>query len=330
MKNEKKKKPSRRTVILILMVFFACSTLFSFYKIITINKDYTESEKSYDDLLQYVEMPSASLNEGAATGTDFETDSMTDEYIPPATNPVDDETDTSAPPESETDPGTDTDIGTETESDTAETEKKPEDTKKPDETKKPSKPKKPVFPKVDFDALSSINKDVKAWIYIEGTNINYPIVQGEDNDHYLHYTFTGEENRVGSIFMDYRCPDDFSGRNTVIYGHRLSNKTMFTALKNYKKQWYYNTYPNYVIVTPDKNYVVKIFAGYVATVKDEAWTVDFASDDEFAAWLKNTKAKSLFKSNVTPKSTDRIVTLSTCTYEFDNARFVLFGVLTEQ
>ncbi len=314
----KNKKTDKRTFIIsLLLVFFSCTTVFSLYKVITINKEYSDSKRSYDDLLEYVIMPSTSLYDGAA-GTDQETDSMTDEYIPPATNPVTDETEVSIPVESDTeDLNTDTETAAVTESDKAETTEK-------------NNSQNPVFPVVDFDALSDINEDIIAWIYIEGTNINYPIVQGEDNDYYLHYTFTGEENRVGSIFMDYRCENDFTGRNSVIYGHRLSDKTMFTALKNYKKQWYYNTYPNYIIVTPEKNYLVKIFSGYVATVKDEAWQVNFDSDEEFEVWLKNTKAKSLFKSNVTPKATDHIITLSTCTYEFDNARFVLFGVLTEQ
>lgn len=314
----KNKKTDKRTFIIsLLLVFFSCTTVFSLYKVITINKEYSNSKRSYNDLLEYVIMPSTSLYDGA-TGTDQETDSMTDEYIPPATNPVTDETEVSIPVESDTeDLNTDTETAAVTESDKAETTEK-------------NNSQNPVFPVVDFDSLSDINEDVIAWIYVEGTNINYPIVQGEDNDYYLHYTFTGEENRVGSIFMDYRCENDFTGRNSVIYGHRLSDKTMFTALKNYKKQWYYNTYPNYVIVTPEKNYLVKIFSGYVATVKDEAWQVNFDSDEEFEVWLKNTKAKSLFKSNVTPKATDHIITLSTCTYEFDNARFVLFGVLTEQ
>ncbi len=310
----KKKNNTQSIIYIFLILLFICTGAYSAYMLFTLQAEYNESKAAYDDLLQYVQMPSEDADDSDDNGTDNTDDLYYDDTADTETEStyISDVTDYVTSDGAVTD--TDANVTGEPETTTA---------------KKPtvSKPKLPI---VDFDALSAINSDVTGWIYVEGTNINYPIVQGEDNSHYLHYTFSGQENRVGSIFMDYRCQADFSDRNTVIYGHRLSDKTMFTALKNYKKQSYYDAHPYYVIVTPEKKYVVEIFSGYVASVDDEAWQLNFSSDDEFSEWLADTKAKSKFKSKVTPTVNDLVVTLSTCTYEFDNARYVLFGILREE
>lgn len=312
---ENKKKNTRSILYIFLCCVFFGTATYSAYMLFTLWAEYNESKEAYDDLLQYVQMPSeddgAVTDEGTVTDGADDTDDL---YYDDITDTATESVDTAGVTGEVTSDGV-TDTTAEPETTTSE--------------KKPTA-NKPKFPIVNFDALSAINSDVTGWIYVEGTNINYPIVQGEDNSHYLHYTFNGEENRVGSIFMDYRCRDDFSDRNTVIYGHRLSDKTMFTALKNYKKQSYYDAHPYYVIVTPEKKYVVEIFSGYVAAVDDEAWRLNFSSDEEFSDWLAETKSKSKFKSKVTPTAEDHVVTLSTCTYEFDNARYVLFGVLREE
>ena len=142
------------------------------------------------------------------------------------------------------------------------------------------------WPAVDFAALAEINPDIVAWIYIEGTEINYPVVQGADNQYYLKHLFNGKWNSSGCIFLD--------SRNT-----------------------------------PDQNFRVEIFAGYVASVKDNAWDIAMESDMKFETWLEETKERSCFESEITPAVTDRVITLSTCSYEFDNARFVLAGRITE-
>ena len=85
---------------------------------------------------------------------------------------------------------------------------------------------------VDFDALARINPDVKAWIYIKGTGINYPIVQTTDNTSYLHRTFEGKDSFIGAIFLDAGCEADFSSENSIVYGHNL-NGQMFGMLKKH-------------------------------------------------------------------------------------------------
>lgn len=89
---------------------------------------------------------------------------------------------------------------------------------------------------IDFEELQKINPDIVAWIRIEGLGIDYPVVQGEDNEHYLHYTFRGEANVAGSIFLDYRNKADFSDPKIILYGHNMKNGTMFGSLKKYQDE----------------------------------------------------------------------------------------------
>ena len=187
-----------------------------------------------------------------------------------------------------------------------------------------------VWPVVDFDNLLAINPDVAAWICIEGTNINYPVVQGDDNSYYLNRLLDGTSNGAGTIFLDYRNEKDLSGRNTVLYGHNMKNATMFHQVTNYKEQSFYETHPVCLIMTPTGNYKLEFFAGYVTDMNSQAWKMEFESDEEYDQWLNDAISKSLFTSTVKPTAQDRVVTLSTCTYEYNDARFVLVGILKPQ
>ncbi len=186
------------------------------------------------------------------------------------------------------------------------------------------------WPVVDFEALQAINPEIVAWIYIEGTDIHYPVVHGSDNSRYLTRLFDGSPNGAGSIFMDYRNSGDLTDRNTVFYGHNMQNGSMFAQITNYREQDFYDRHPTALILTPEGNYKLEFFAGYVTHVTTQAWKLEFGSDEEFAAWLEEAKEVSSFQSPVTPTELDRIVTLSTCTYEYNDARYVLLGVLRSQ
>ena len=183
-----------------------------------------------------------------------------------------------------------------------------------------------VWPVVDFDALREVNSDIVAWLYLEGTKINYPVVQGTDNNYYLQHMFEGSWNGAGCIFLDSRNEGDFSDRHSIIYGHHMKNGTMFSGLDDYKKQEFYDSHPTILLMTPDQNYKIELFAGYVASVEDNAWELGFTLP-EYERWLSMTKEKSCFSSQVEPSKIDQVVTLSTCSYEFDNARFVVVGIL---
>lgn len=185
----------------------------------------------------------------------------------------------------------------------------------------------PALPQVDFYALRAINPDVVGWLVIDGTNINYPLVQGNDNQYYLRHLFTGEYNASGCIFLDSRNTRDFADRHSILYGHHMDNGTMFNGLMNYKEQDFYDAHPTALLLTPAGNYEIEFFSGYVANVRANAWQVEFGSEKGFGEWLQDVKANSIFQSEVVPSSADKVLTLSTCSYEFENARFVLHGVL---
>lgn len=181
------------------------------------------------------------------------------------------------------------------------------------------------WPEVDFASLREINPDIVGWLYIEGTQINYPVVQGEDNQYYLKHLFSGEWNNSGCIFLDCRNAADFSDSHSIIYGHHMKNGAMFCDLDHYKQQEFYDAHPYALLVTPEVNYQIEFFAGYVASVADSAWELGFSTDAEFEDWLDLARERSCFTSDIVPAATDRILTLSTCSYEFENARFVLLG-----
>ena len=187
-------------------------------------------------------------------------------------------------------------------------------------------PKQPV---IAFDAIKQVNPDCVAWIRIEDTEINYPVLQGNDNSYYLRRLIDGTWNICGSIFLDYRVNADMTDRHTVIYGHNMRNSGMFTDLMKYKKQDFYDSHSVGYLFTPLGNFRAEFFAGYVAAADSNAWQTEFESDAEFEAWVQNAVEKSTFKSGITPSANDRILTLSTCSYEFSNARYVLLGILRE-
>ena len=171
--------------------------------------------------------------------------------------------------------------------------------------------------------MQEFNKDIIGWIYIEDTSINYPVVQAKDNNYYLYRLTNGEYNNCGTIFMDYRNDFDMTNRNTIIYGHNMKNGSMFAPLVNYRKQDFYDTHKNIYYCTPEKNYKIELFAGL--TVDDDSEIYNLVNLDENR--INNLKNKSDFKSNVTVTDDDKIITLSTCAYEYQNARYVVMGVL---
>jgi sortase B len=176
--------------------------------------------------------------------------------------------------------------------------------------------------KVDFDAMHAVNQDIQAWLYNPDSKINYPVVQSTDNDYYLHRMLNGEYNANGTLFMDYAAAPDFTSRNTLIYGHNMRSGYMFGELGNYKKQDYYDAHPFMYLLTPTQDYRLELIAGAVVEEDDELYAGELTD-----AILSRLISSSRFTSSYTVSDTGNFVTLSTCSYEYENARFVVIGQL---
>lgn len=196
---------------------------------------------------------------------------------------------------------------------------------KPEEEKKPNSPIN-----VDFDLLLQQWPDVKGWLYSEGTVINYPIAQDPndtDNERYLYNFLDGTYNGSGTLFIDYRCAGDFSGETTIIYGHHMNDGSMLASICKYAEQDYYNEHPVMYLNTPGQNYRLDIFSAYITDADGSTYTFSFNDRASYESYLDYVTRESYVDTGVEVTADDKIVIFSTCTYEYENARFVLLAKL---
>ena len=183
--------------------------------------------------------------------------------------------------------------------------------------------------RVDFDELLKVNPDTIGWLrfHPEPSIINYPVVQGEDNQEYLHKTFSANENTMGTIFLNVDNSKDFSDKNSIVYGHRMKDGSMFRHLWDYDDQEFYSKNPYFYIYTPDgREITYHIFAAAKVGDTSEAYTTVFGSEAQFEEVVKEMKEASFYNTNVEVGGDDSIVTLSTCTAESDDNRMIVCGV----
>lgn len=180
--------------------------------------------------------------------------------------------------------------------------------------------------KVDFELLKQTNDDIRAWLYCEDTMINYPVAQGEDNDYYLYRLLNGSYNRGGTLFMECSNQSDFSDWNTLIYGHNMKNNTMFGTLTDYNSQEYYDKHPIWYLMTPDGDYRIELIAGFVTNTTSEIYTIPQTMEEKDTL-VQSIMRRSTFATDAEIASEDRLITFSTCTYEYADARYVLVGIL---
>ena len=179
---------------------------------------------------------------------------------------------------------------------------------------------------VDFSALQARNPDACAWLYGEGASLHYPVVQGEDNDYYLTHLLDGTRSACGCIFLDYRAANDFSQPLTLVYGHNMNDGSMFGTLDAYKDPDTYAAHPELQLLTPAGNYRVELLAGYVTTPDDPAYG-GFSSYEALEDYIQDARARSAFESEVPYARGERVLALSTCSYETDVSTFLLLGKL---
>ncbi len=176
---------------------------------------------------------------------------------------------------------------------------------------------------VDFNALLAQNPQVVGWIYSPDTVISYPVLKGGDNEYYLHHTINGTENASGSIFMDAICEANLSGDNTILYGHHMNNGSMFASLGDYKYEGYLEAHPTLYYYTPTGNYMLQVFACFVTGGDSDVYAFNFSTREQFQQFIDSMRSRSNFDADVEVTSSDHIMTLSTCSYEFEDARYVV-------
>ena len=166
---------------------------------------------------------------------------------------------------------------------------------------------------VDFNGLKRTNPDVVGWLKVNGTNINYPFVQSSNNDYYLTHSFNKSYNGAGWVFLDYRN-NGTNNKNTIIYAHGRSNKTMFGTLKNVLNNGWLNNTNNYVIKisTETENSLWQIFSVYRIPTTSDYLQTNFNDETEYQNFLDMLKDRSSHNFDTNVSSTDNILTLSTC------------------
>lgn len=183
---------------------------------------------------------------------------------------------------------------------------------------------------VDFDKLLAAAPDVVGWIYVEGTNINYPIVRGDDNSYYLTHDYAGNPSSAGSIMMDILCTGEFTDINTLIYGHSMSNGTMFAGLRKYfNTPGFFEQHPVFWILTPNKTFKAEIFSIHETTEMSEVYTCFLTRGTSYGNYLSAAKQQSIIDTGVDVGVEDSCIVLSTCKYATGSERLVIHAKLTE-
>ena len=167
---------------------------------------------------------------------------------------------------------------------------------------------------VDLSDLKKINSETVAWLQLNGTNINYPVVQANNNEFYLTHSFDKKKNNAGWVFMDYRNNKAEFDQNTIIYAHGRINQVMFGTLRNIVKSNWYNNSDNYIVKvsTDTYNTLWQVFSVYHIKTTTDYLKINFRSNDEFQSFIDLIKNRSVYNFNTNVTTNDKIITLSTC------------------
>ena len=167
---------------------------------------------------------------------------------------------------------------------------------------------------IDFEKLKEKNSDTVAWLKVNGTNIEYPVVKTKNNDYYLTHNFNKEYNSAGWIFADYKNKLDGTDKNLVIYGHNMRDDSMFGSLKKViNEEWYSNEDNRYItLINESQTQIYEVFSVYQIEKEDYYIQTNFNNETEFGKFVETLKKRSKKDFNVNVSGEDNILTLSTC------------------
>lgn len=186
---------------------------------------------------------------------------------------------------------------------------------------------------IDWDYLEGLNNDVVGWIYVPALNsgdisLSYPVLQGEDNEFYLHHDINGNNSSCGSIFLNYKAADSMSDLNTFVYGHNMANDTMFGSLN-----WFHDnanlcdSEPFVYIYEDGKIFKYQIFAYGVISSKDGLYDMPVTNDAEYDAYVSYVQSVSEYDGNVDLSARPNVITMSTCFLVGGNYNFIVAAAL---
>lgn len=206
----------------------------------------------------------------------------------------------------------------------------PSETEAPETVPQETEPEEePYVSPINFADLMEENPDTIGWIRVPDTNIDYPIVQGTDNDFYLNHDFYGKESIGGAIYLDFESQGDFVGRNNILYGHNMKNGSMFKDVVRYKDEEYFKEHQYFSVYTPDREIKLKAVACYYGEAQPIVRKTRFKSQESFDAFVHEMIKPCSYAEDVTyPART--LYTLVTCSYEINDARTFLFAVEVDE
>lgn len=189
-----------------------------------------------------------------------------------------------------------------------------------------------------YSYLYAVNQDLVGWVRIANTNLDVQVVQAEDNDYYLRRDFYGKTSRYGCPYLDFKNDSQYLDDNTVIYGHHMTDGLMFSNLDKYKTLEGYKDSPIIEYSTLYETYYFKVFAAFISNAKTaddngnffNFIVTDFLTDEKFNGFVDEVEKRSIFKTGVNVQPDDKLITLVTCSYEFDSARLVVMGRLLRE
>lgn len=180
---------------------------------------------------------------------------------------------------------------------------------------------------IDPERMEEVNEDFQFWLYSPDSPIDYPVVQTKDNNYYLHRLFNGEYNSAGTLFVDYRNLPELQDPNTLVYGHHMRNDSMFGSLEWYESQSYFESHPYMLLIGEGEIDLIELFAGYTTSKDDECYDIAISDEDDLTTFVEKALKKSSFVCKPKIYTEDRLITMSTCAYAFQNARYIVIGRL---
>ncbi len=184
---------------------------------------------------------------------------------------------------------------------------------------------------LQVEELKKENQDIVGWIEIEGTNINFPVLQGTDNQYYMEHTYTKEYSKGGSIFLDKSYDWNLPSTNLLLYGHNNKNGTMFQNLLKYKDESFYQEHPNIRFTTINDDCQYEIISAFLSRVyyEDEQdvfryyYFINANDETEYNNYIEESKKASLYDTGKSSEYGEQLLTLSTCSYHTEDGRFVV-------